>query len=91
LEFDGLIVAAGAVPVQPKIEGLNVNGVFQLHTMEDSFRVKEYLKHAGAASAIIIGAGYIGMEMRTLREAPGGTIRRRVHRRRVHHRRRFLP
>lgn len=63
LAFDRLIVATGAVPVQPDIEGLNLNGVFQLHTMEDSFRVKEYLQNAGAASAIIVGAGYIGVEM----------------------------
>jgi len=63
LAFDKLIVATGAAPVLPHIEGLTLSGVFQLHTMEDSFRVKEYLKQPGAASAVIVGAGYIGMEM----------------------------
>jgi NADPH-dependent 2,4-dienoyl-CoA reductase/sulfur reductase-like enzyme len=63
LPFDRLIVATGAVPVQPNIEGLNLKGVFQLHTMEESFRLKEYLKESEAASAIIVGAGYIGVEM----------------------------
>lgn len=63
ITFDKLIVATGAAPVRPQIDGLTLDGVFQLHTMEDSFRLKEYLKESGAASAIIIGAGYIGMEM----------------------------
>lgn len=63
IRFDRLIVATGAVPLQPNIEGLTLDGVFALHTMEDSFRVREYLTHFGARSAIIIGAGYIGMEM----------------------------
>ena len=63
LAFDKLIVGTGAVPFRPPIQGLDLNGVFELHTMEDSFRVKEYVERAGARSAIIIGAGYIGVEM----------------------------
>lgn len=63
LAYDKLIVGTGAVPLRPPIDGLDLTGVFELHTMEDSFRVKEYIDRAGARSAIIIGAGYIGVEM----------------------------
>lgn len=63
ISFDRLIVATGAVPVQPDIEGATLDGVFTLHTMQDAFRVREYLTKSGARLAIIIGAGYIGMEM----------------------------
>lgn len=61
--FDRLVIATGAVPVTPAIEGLDAPGIFPLHTMEDSFRVHEYLAKSNPDSAVIIGAGYIGMEM----------------------------
>jgi NADPH-dependent 2,4-dienoyl-CoA reductase/sulfur reductase-like enzyme len=61
--YDRLIIATGAVPTRPQIEGLDEPGVFLLHTMEDSFRVHEYLSREERRSAVIVGAGYIGMEM----------------------------
>jgi NADPH-dependent 2,4-dienoyl-CoA reductase/sulfur reductase-like enzyme len=61
--FDRLVIATGAVPVQPPTTGLDLPGVFALHTMEDSFRVHEHLSQQTPKSAVIIGAGYIGMEM----------------------------
>jgi NADPH-dependent 2,4-dienoyl-CoA reductase/sulfur reductase-like enzyme len=63
LAFDRLVIATGARPVVPAIKGLDTPGVFPLHTMEDSFRVQEHLAEHNPASAVIIGAGYIGMEM----------------------------
>jgi NADPH-dependent 2,4-dienoyl-CoA reductase/sulfur reductase-like enzyme len=61
--YDCLVIATGAVPIRPRIEGLDERGVFPLHTMADSFRVHEYLSRKEPRSALIIGAGYIGMEM----------------------------
>jgi NADPH-dependent 2,4-dienoyl-CoA reductase/sulfur reductase-like enzyme len=61
--YDKLIIATGAVPLRPEIEGIDLPGVYELHTMEDSFKVKEHLDRLGARSAIIVGAGYIGVEM----------------------------
>ena len=63
LKYDCLLVATGARPVRPSIDGLALPGVFQLHTMEDSFRVHRYLDDTSPRSAVIIGAGYIGVEM----------------------------
>lgn len=61
LAYDKLIVATGATPVRPPIAGLEIAGVYILHTMDDSFFLNERL--LTARSAVIIGAGYIGVEM----------------------------
>ena len=63
LAYDRLIIGTGAVPVRPSIEGLGERGVFQLHTMDNSFQVQEYLTGENPKSVLIIGAGYIGLEM----------------------------
>jgi NADPH-dependent 2,4-dienoyl-CoA reductase/sulfur reductase-like enzyme len=61
--YDRLMIGTGAVPVRPRIEGLDLSGVHELHTMEDSFRVKSLLERADARSAVIVGSGFIGVEM----------------------------
>lgn len=61
--YDKLIIATGAVPVRPAIAGADLPGVFELHTMNDSFDVKKHVEESNAKSALIIGAGYIGVEM----------------------------
>jgi NADPH-dependent 2,4-dienoyl-CoA reductase/sulfur reductase-like enzyme len=63
LRYDKLLIGTGARPVHPKIEGFNLPGVFPLHTMEDSFAVNRFLKERQPKSAVIVGAGYIGLEM----------------------------
>jgi NADPH-dependent 2,4-dienoyl-CoA reductase/sulfur reductase-like enzyme len=60
--YDRLIVATGAVPIRPRIEGINLPNVFFLHTMEESFALYRRLEE-GAQSAVIVGGGYIGLEM----------------------------
>lgn len=63
LSYDKLLIGTGARPVSPVIEGLELPGVFLLHTTEDSFRVHRFLEERRPESAVIIGAGYIGLEM----------------------------
>lgn len=63
VSYDRLIIGTGAIPVRPPIDGLNESGIFLLHTMEDSFRIQDYLTRENPKSALIIGAGYIGVEM----------------------------
>ena len=63
LPYDKLLIGTGARPVRPEMEGLNLPGVFPLHTMGDSFAVHRFLEEHKPNSAIIVGAGYIGLEM----------------------------
>ena len=63
LAYDQLLIATGAGPVVPKIAGIDLPGVFTLHTMADSFAVHKYLAEERPRSAVIVGAGYIGVEM----------------------------
>ena len=63
LGYDRLVVATGAEPVRPPIKGLDLPGVHVLHTMADSFAVQQALTSRQPTSAVIIGSGYIGLEM----------------------------
>ena len=63
LLYDKLLIGTGARPVHPDIEGLDLPGVFPLHTMEDSFAFRRFLEDRKPRSAVIVGAGYIGLEM----------------------------
>jgi len=63
LSYDKLVIGTGAVPVKPPIQGLDLPGVFLLHSMEDTFAVHQYLTTYLPQSAVIVGGGYIGLEM----------------------------
>ncbi len=70
LGYDKLVVGTGAVPIRPPIGGLAGpgalgagDGVHLLHSMGDTFAVMRTLEQATPASAVIVGAGYIGLEM----------------------------
>jgi NADPH-dependent 2,4-dienoyl-CoA reductase/sulfur reductase-like enzyme len=70
LSYDQLIIGTGAVPVRPPVAGLAgpdalgpAEGVHLLHSMDDTFAVMRTLEQAAPASAVIVGAGYIGLEM----------------------------
>jgi NADPH-dependent 2,4-dienoyl-CoA reductase/sulfur reductase-like enzyme len=62
LDYDRLVIGTGAVPVRPPIDGPDLPGVYVLHTMGDTFTLHQALA-AGARSAVIVGGGYIGLEM----------------------------
>ena len=62
LSYDRLVIGTGAVPVHPPIDGLDLPGVHLLHTMADTFALQQDLT-GDADSAIIVGGGYIGLEM----------------------------
>ena len=70
LGYDKLVAGTGAAPVRPPIGGLTGpdalgadDGVHLLHSMGDTFAVMRTLEQAAPASAVIVGAGYIGLEM----------------------------
>ena len=70
LAYDKLVIGTGAVPVRPPITGLDgpdalgaAEGVHLLHSMGDTFALMRTLEEASPSSAVIVGAGYIGLEM----------------------------
>lgn len=70
LAYDAIVVGTGAVSARPPIDGLSGpdalgdnHGVHLLHSMGDTFAVMDSLQQRNPATAVIIGAGYIGLEM----------------------------
>ena len=63
LPYDKLILGTGAVSQRPPIHGLDLPGVYLLRWVGDSFQMQHHLKENAPRSAIIIGSGYIGLEM----------------------------
>ncbi len=61
--YDKLLIATGARPVIPPWEGVNLKGIFPLRTIHDSQNIRSYLTEYQPKRAVIIGGGYIGLEM----------------------------
>jgi NADPH-dependent 2,4-dienoyl-CoA reductase/sulfur reductase-like enzyme len=72
IEYDKVLIATGASPVLPNLPGFDLPGVMALKSLEDGRRIKNFLsgiKQSGIKRAVIIGMGYIAMEMaESLRE-----------------------
>ena len=68
--YDNLILSPGAEPIKPNIEGIDSNTVFTLRNIPDTLKIKEYIEKSKPKSAVVIGGGYIGVEMaENLKEA----------------------
>ncbi len=61
--YDKLLIASGARAFVPPIKGLDRKGVFTLRPLEDGIAIKEYIGSNSPKNGLLIGAGYIGMEM----------------------------
>jgi NADPH-dependent 2,4-dienoyl-CoA reductase/sulfur reductase-like enzyme len=62
IHYDRLVIATGARPDAGGIAGADQPNVFQLHTLADAIRLKQYLAERSPKRAVVIGAGYIGLE-----------------------------
>lgn len=61
--YDKLLLSPGATPVRPPLEGINSEGIFTLRNVEDTDRIKSYLTEHAVKRAVVVGAGFIGLEM----------------------------
>ena len=63
ITYDKLLIATGAESTRPPITGLEESGVFLLRWMADGFAMQKFMEQKNPRSCVIIGGGYIGLEM----------------------------
>ena len=64
LSYDKLVLAPGAKPFVPQIEGiLNNPKIFTVRMLQDAEKIKAYIQNTGVKNAVVIGGGFIGIEM----------------------------
>ncbi len=61
--YDKLIIATGAVPFVPNIPGTDLPGVFTMRTPDDAIGLRSYVDTNGCRSAVVVGGGFIGLEI----------------------------
>ena len=62
-KYDNLILSPGAEPIIPNIKGMESANVFTLRNIPDTLKIKNYIDTEKPESAVVIGGGYIGVEM----------------------------
>lgn len=61
--YDKLLISTGARPVKPPFDGIDSNRIFTLRTVEDTLKIKKYVTENKPKSAVIVGGGFIGIEV----------------------------
>ena len=61
--YDKLLLSPGARPVRPPLPGIESERVFTLRTVEDTFRIRDEIREKGFRSAVLVGGGFIGVEL----------------------------
>jgi len=61
--YDKLVLSTGASPIRPPLPGIDNDGILTLRNVTDTDRIKEYVQRFPNGKAVIIGAGFIGLEM----------------------------
>lgn len=63
LRYDKLVLALGANPLKPPIPGIQNDKIFTVRTLNDADRIKAYIKNSSVKNAVVVGGGFIGVEM----------------------------
>lgn len=61
--YDKLIVSPGAEPIRPPLEGIDCDNIFTLRNVPDTDRIKAFVDNEKPESAVVVGGGFIGLEM----------------------------
>ncbi|MDE3250892.1 MAG: FAD-dependent oxidoreductase, partial [Bacteroidota bacterium] len=63
LSYDKLVLSPGAEPLRPPLPGANLEGIFTLRNVPDTDAIKTFASSPGVKKAVVVGAGFIGLEM----------------------------
>lgn len=72
--YDRLVIATGASPVIPPIPGTDKKGVFKMRTPDDAVSMRSYIETENVKKAVVIGAGFIGLEVAENLKAQGLSV-----------------
>lgn len=61
--YDALVLSPGAAPIRPPLPGIDLPGIFQVRTIPDADQIRAWIDERGAKSAVVVGGGFIGVEM----------------------------
>jgi NADPH-dependent 2,4-dienoyl-CoA reductase/sulfur reductase-like enzyme/rhodanese-related sulfurtransferase len=61
--YDALVLSLGAAPIRPALPGIDLPGIFALRTIPDSRRIRDWIVTQAARRAVVVGGGFIGLEM----------------------------
>ncbi len=61
--YDELVIATGSAPIVPSWDGVGARGVFAVKSLEDGVRIRQYIDSEQPRHAVVVGGGYIGIEM----------------------------
>lgn len=61
--YDKLVIATGASPIKPPLEGMDLEGVFFMRTPEDAITLRERIEAGDVKRAVVVGGGFIGLEV----------------------------
>ena len=69
--YDKLILSTGARPIKPNFEGIDNERIFTIRTVEDTLRIKQFTEDKRPESAVVVGGGFIGIEVAENLRRPG--------------------
>ncbi len=62
-KYDALVLSPGAVPVKPPLPGIDLPGIFTVRNIPDARNIREWILRRDAKTALVVGGGFIGLEM----------------------------
>ncbi|WP_353096521.1 FAD-dependent oxidoreductase [Tissierella praeacuta] len=62
-EYDNLVIASGAQPIKPPLEGVDLDGVFFMRTPDDAISLRDTIEAGKIKRAVVVGGGFIGLEV----------------------------
>ena len=72
--YDRLVISTGAAPVRPPLQGIDSEGIFTLRNVNDTDKIKAFIDSHDVKRAVVVGAGFIGLEMAENLHALGASV-----------------